>query len=116
MEHIHGPGEEYLALLQVSKCLQGEIIRPAVISNKNVHGSTYEFPGYEFVDVPQGVKIFTNPDLVQTPSDGAASAVTVTKTISKGKGVAKSLISLFQLVFAVVTLWCARGNQLDTNG
>jgi hypothetical protein len=30
--------------------------------------------------------------------------------------VAKSLISLFQLVFSAVTLWRARGNHLDTNG
>jgi hypothetical protein len=116
MERIHGPGEEHLAFLRVSKCLRGEIIRPAVISNKNVHGTTYEFPGYELVHVPQGVKIFTNPDLAQTPPDGAASAVTITETISNGKSVAKSLISLFQLVFSAVTLWSARGNQLDTYG
>jgi hypothetical protein len=116
MEHIHGPGEEYLAFLRVSKHLRGEIIRPAVIPNENVHGTTYEFPGYELVHVPQGVKIFTDPELVQMPSGGGASAATLSENISKGTSQLKSLISLFQLVFSAVILWRVRGNQLDTNG
>jgi len=108
MEHIHGPGEEHVAFLRVAKHPHGEIIRPAVISIQNVHGITYEL-----IHVPEGVKIFTNPDIVQKPSDRAASAVIVTENISKGRSGVKSLICLFQLIFSAVTLRRVRGNQLD---
>jgi hypothetical protein len=116
MEHIHGPGEEHVAFLRVSKYPHGVIIRPAVISSQIVHGVTYDFPGYELIHVPEGVKIFTNPELVQKASDRAMGALTVTENISKGTSGVKSLISLFQLIFSAVTLWRVRGNQLATYG
>jgi hypothetical protein len=64
-----------------------------VISTQNVHGITYKFPGNELIHVPEDVKIFTNPELVQKPSDGAVSAATVTETISKQVGSKVSSLS-----------------------
>ncbi|KAI4129762.1 MAG: hypothetical protein LQ338_002072 [Usnochroma carphineum] len=116
LERIHGPGEENLAFLRVSKCLGGKIIRPAVIPNENVHGINCKLPGYELVHVPEGTKIFPNPLLAQTPPDEAASTVIPIENMCSERSVSKSLISFFQLVYSVVTLWRSRGNQLDTYG
>ena len=118
-EHINQTNEGQLAFLKISGNLGSTrhelrtTRRPAVISNKIVHGSVINFPGYELVHVPPGAKVFP---FKQESFQRSFEGLDLHENISSGTNTVKNLVALFQLFFAVLTLWRSRGNQIDTYG